>query len=174
MPVRLQYSGTLNWSTPGMPDMWLRQPTWTLHSPAVRATKFKDELSPSWLWTADRSRNQQWVQHSPLGASAPCLPSPPTTGVIPHLCGGELATEEREDTGWPPAFFFGHRVRSRTVLFQLVSFRPGNRKSEPRKLKHRKNQDSRRAKIWSGWEKNLIKEERKFKKNTQNNNKNIP
>lgn len=42
-------------------------------------------------------------------------------------------------------------------------FRPGNRKSEPRKLKQRKNQDSRRAKIWSGWEKNLIKEERKEK-----------
>ena len=123
----------------------------------------------SWPWAGQETSGVYSTAHSGL------LPrvSPPTTGIISHLRGGELASEEREDTGWPPAFFFGHRVRSRTVLFQLVLFRPGNRKFEPRKLKQRKNQDSRRAKIWSGWEKNLIKEERK-EKNTQNNNKNIP
>lgn len=155
------------------------QPTLTIHSPAVRATNFKDQLSPSQLLMAGRSRNQLCVYsmaHS--GLLPPCLPFPPTMGIISHLCGGELASEGREDTGWPPAFFFGHRVRSQTVLFQLVLFRPGNRKSEPRKLKQRKNQDSRRAKIWSGQEKknqnNLIKEERKEKKNTQKNSKNIP
>lgn len=66
-----------------------------------------------------------------------------------------------------PCFLCGHRVRSRTVLFRLVSFRPANRRSEPRKLKQRKKSRQQKGKNleWVG-----KKEKQKNKKEKQKNN----
>lgn len=129
-PVSLHHGGSPNWPALGRPH---------IYGPAGRPTSpHRTHLGPTW-------------EPGALQSSCPPPPCPSS-----HTCVEENWPRGKRGDWLAPCSLCRHRVTSRTVLFQLVSFRPDNRRSEPRKLKQRKNQDSRRAKIWSGWGKKKL------------------
>lgn len=82
------------------------QPTLTLHSPAVRATNFEDQLSPSQLLMVGRSRNQLCVYSmAHLGLLPRVSPS------LPPWASSHTCVEEN----WP-------RRKERILAGPLLSF----------------------------------------------------